>query len=986
MAISTIKFSQFIIGTIGDPTNIPVGLGDGVNIQVPYNFWTTSTRPASPYNGLLGYNTQTFLYEYWDANANAWVQLGTSGDVLPGLQNELGWYATTGSEISGLTTSDNGVLITSPSGVPGWLANGTPGYVLTANSGAPPSWQVVSASGAITRIDGNTGSVTPTAGVITISGGTTGITTSGTGSTLTFLLTNYLEAPLGIKDANGNIVVSCGSISGAVNYIGLSNNSTGAPPVLAAAGSDSSVNLAIQTKSGNILLQDSSAVIAPAFQWYEASGSNYSGLKAPSSPTNVVWSLPETDGSDGSILQTNGSAALSFSTATYPSTTTINQILYSSAANVISGLATLDNGVLITSASGAPELLANGTAGYVLTANSGAPPSWQSAGASGAITTIDGDSGSATPSSGVITISGGSTGLTTSGSSHTLSLTGTLNLGSGGTNASLTASNGGIFYSTGSAGAILAGTATAHQVLLSGASTSPIWSTATYPVTTTINQLLYSSSSNVIAGLTTANSSVLITSSGGVPSLSTTLPAGLTIPGYQTTITPSALTEVNDTNVTLTLGGAPSTALLQAVSLTLGWTGDLAISRGGTGVGSVTTAPTATAWAGWDGNENLSANNFLPNYATTATAAATTTLTVTSAYAQFFTGTTTQSVVLPVTNTLVLGFPFYIVNNSTGVVTIKSSGGNTIQAMASGTNAYLTCILTTGTTAASWNCEYAFNGGSGSGTVNTGTQYQLAYYAANGTAVSGLTGVNSAGLTTTSGGVPTWVAYTGSGAPVLATGPTLVDPTIGAAVYSSLQNASNGQGLLDNTGANALLIETSGGTSVNYVNLTTAATGNPPALSANGSDTNIPLKLFGKGTGGVEVQGSTAGGAAPSGYVGEIISSVIASGSAIGLTSGSAANVTSISLTAGDWDVYGNVYVAGSAINFVQAWCSLSSATPPDNSLTNIATATAVGQQGINTPFFSDSVSSTTTVYLSVKANFSSTATACGGIYARRRR
>ncbi len=45
------------------------------------------------------------------------------------------------------------------------------------------------------------------------------------------------------------------------------------------------------------------------------------------------------------------------------------------------------------------------------------------------------------------------------------------------------------------------------------------------------------------------------------------------------TITPSALTKVDDTNVTLTLGGTPSTALLQGVSLTLGWTGTLADSR-----------------------------------------------------------------------------------------------------------------------------------------------------------------------------------------------------------------------------------------------------------------------------------------------------------------------------------------------------------------------------------------------------------------------
>jgi hypothetical protein len=47
--------------------------------------------------------------------------------------------------------------------------------------------------------------------------------------------------------------------------------------------------------------------------------------------------------------------------------------------------------------------------------------------------------------------------------------------------------------------------------------------------------------------------------------------------------TASALTKTDDTNVTLTLGGTPATALAQAVSLTLGWTGTLAAGRGGFG-------------------------------------------------------------------------------------------------------------------------------------------------------------------------------------------------------------------------------------------------------------------------------------------------------------------------------------------------------------------------------------------------------------------
>lgn len=51
-------------------------------------------------------------------------------------------------------------------------------------------------------------------------------------------------------------------------------------------------------------------------------------------------------------------------------------------------------------------------------------------------------------------------------------------------------------------------------------------------------------------------------------------------------ITGQALTKVDDTNVTATLGGTPTSALVNAASITLGWTGTLAIGRGGTGAGT----------------------------------------------------------------------------------------------------------------------------------------------------------------------------------------------------------------------------------------------------------------------------------------------------------------------------------------------------------------------------------------------------------------
>ena len=112
---------------------------------------------------------------------------------------------------------------------------------------------------------------------------------------------------------------------------------------------------------------------------------------------------------------------------------------------------------------------------------------------------------------------------------------------------------------------------------------------------------------------------------------------------------------------------------------------------------------------------------FFSGYATTATAAGTTTLTVASPYSQFFTGTTTQTVIMPVTSTLAAGQQFRIVNNSTGTVTVNSSGANAIVTMIGGATAVLTCILTSGTTAASWGamtvCPATGPGSSGGFTV-----------------------------------------------------------------------------------------------------------------------------------------------------------------------------------------------------------------------------------------------------------------------------
>lgn len=82
-------------------------------------------------------------------------------------------------------------------------------------------------------------------------------------------------------------------------------------------------------------------------------------------------------------------------------------------------------------------------------------------------------------------------------------VSGQLPLANGGTNANLTASNGGLIYSTATALAILAGTATANQIPLSGSSAAPSWSTATYPSTAAAGTVLAAGTSNTIAGTAT---------------------------------------------------------------------------------------------------------------------------------------------------------------------------------------------------------------------------------------------------------------------------------------------------------------------------------------------------------------------------------------------------------------------------------------------------------------------------------------------------
>lgn len=62
-------------------------------------------------------------------------------------------YSSATNTMAEISTANNGVLISSNSSVPSMLANGTATNVLTANSGAPPSWQAAAGSSGFTAVN-----------------------------------------------------------------------------------------------------------------------------------------------------------------------------------------------------------------------------------------------------------------------------------------------------------------------------------------------------------------------------------------------------------------------------------------------------------------------------------------------------------------------------------------------------------------------------------------------------------------------------------------------------------------------------------------------------------------------------------------------------------------------------------------------------------------------------------------------------------------
>lgn len=228
-------------------------------------------------------------------------------------------------------------------------------------------------------------------------------------------------------------------------------------------------------------------------------------------------------------------------------------------------------------------------------------------------------------------------------------------LSSGGTGANLTASNGGIFYSTASAGAILAGVARTGSIIQSTSGGAPTWSFAGYPATaglagtfiqaggsgsfvsstydipTTIgssgtffqsngsheinsaftfpfsfaaNQLLAVASTNTIAGLNSQNDAVLLTSPSGVPGWSAAgtneilAASGSGIPGWQGSlpftvgVTTGGTGQTSLTAYSVLCGGTTTTNPVQSVA-SVGSSGQVLTSNGASALPTWQTSSTS---------------------------------------------------------------------------------------------------------------------------------------------------------------------------------------------------------------------------------------------------------------------------------------------------------------------------------------------------------------------------------------------------------
>jgi len=216
---------------------------------------------------------------------------------------------------------------------------------------------------------------------------------------------------------------------------------------------------------------------------------------------------------------------------------------------------------------------------------------------------------------------------------------------------------------------------------------------------------------------------------------------------------------------------------------------------------------------------------------------------------------------------------------------------------------------------------------------------------------------------------------------VTLSGGTINSTSVGATTPSTgsfTTLASSGLATLSSLSTSSATL--SGGT-INSMSVgaTTASTGKFTTLQA--TSTITPSTTAG-------IVGTTGADNANTGSIGEYVTATQSSG--VSLSNGTYANITSISLTAGDWDVSGVGIITGSATVVQNGLVGISTTSGSSGPLGYYSQVQPGGPApditiGVPTPVVRINVSTTTTVYLGALAGFTSgTVSATGVIRARR--
>lgn len=198
------------------------------------------------------------------------------------------------------------------------------------------------------------------------------------------------------------------------------------------------------------------------------------------------------------------------------------------------------------------------------------------------------------------------------------------------------------------------------------------------------------------------------------------------------------------------------------------------------------------------------------------------------------------------------------------------------------------------------------------------------------------------------------------------------------------------------TTLNAFNIANQGGAGIGTSNAINIATQSGSVTASNAIKSN-GFTLDGSGNVTPNsIIGVTTNSSAPAGAVGELISATVLTGSAVALTSPTPKDVTTISLTAGDWDVWGTVcFTAGGSTTATQFSGAIGGTA---NTLPTAPGGGAIFQEAISVAagatepcqsvgMTQELLSATTTIHLVAQSTFAvSTMSAYGYIGARRRR